>query len=235
MRTLVILQLQGWDILTARLSEMAAGIEQGAINFLLALAVGLVGWGVATLAAWVTRALLRSARFNEAVAGMLGPSAAERHEPAAFASWAVYWSLIAVTVMLALDTLGFNISTPVGDRLVEVVPRIVAAGAILAVGFLVAMFIGSLTRRFFETAGMRGARPRGQVVTVVLTAFAVLMALDQLGFAAQFIIALGLTAAAAVGLALGLAFGLGCRDLARDCVIEYLRSIESEGPRRPAP
>jgi hypothetical protein len=231
----VILQLQGWDILMERLSDMAAGLEQGAINFLLALLVVLVGWGVATLSAWLTRALLRAARFNEGVAGMLGPAAAERHEPAAFASWAVYWALIAVTVMLALDTLGLNISAPVGERLVEVVPRIVAAGAILAVGLLVAMVLGGMTRRFFETAGMRGARPRAQAVTVVLSAFAVLLALDQLGLAAQFIMMLGLTAVAAVGLAFGLAFGLGCRDLARDFVIEYLRSIESEGPRRPAP
>lgn len=228
-----ILALQGWDILMERLSDMASGLQQGLINVLLALAVALVGWGVATLAAWLTRSVLRSARFNEAVSGMLGPATAERHEPAAFASWAVYWSLIALTAMLALDTCGFNISAPVGERLVEVVPRIVAAGAILAVGLLVAMFLGGMTRRFFETAGLSHSRPRAQAVTAVLSAFAVLLALDQLGFAAQFIIALGLTAAAAVGLAFGLAFGLGCRDLARDFVIEYLRSIEGEGPRRP--
>lgn len=235
MAILVFLQLQGWDILVERLSDMAAGLEQGAISVLLAIAVVLVGWGVATLVAWVTRALLRSARFNEAVAGMLGPAATERHEPAAFASWAVYWGLIAITAMLALDTLGFNISVPVGERLVEVVPRIVASAAILAVGLLLAMFTGAMTRRFFETAGMRGARPRAQAVTVVLTAFAVLLALDQLGFAAQFIMTLALAAVAGVALAFGLAFGLGCRDLARDFVIEYLRSVESEGPRRPAP
>ena len=39
---------------------------------------------------------------------------------------------------------------------------------------------------------------------------------------------------AAVGLALGLAFGLGCRDLARDFVVEYLRSMDEQGPQRPA-
>ncbi len=44
---------------------------------------------------------------------------------------------------------------------------------------------------------------------------------------------LGGLAAAAVALALGLAFGLGCRDLARDFVIEYLRSLDEPGPKRP--
>ena len=178
---LVILQSQGWDVLMERLSDMAAGAEQGAINLLLALAVALVGWGVATLLAWVTRVILRAARFNDAMTGMLGPTAAGRHEPAVFASWMVYWVLIAVTVMLALDTLGFNISALVSERLAEVLPRIVAAGAIVAVGLMIAMLIGAMARRFFETAGMRGAKPRGQAVTGVLVIFTVLLALDQIG------------------------------------------------------
>jgi hypothetical protein len=235
MRIIMILQFQGWDILSARLRDMAAGAEQGAINVLLALAVWLVGWGLATLVAWALRGVLRAARFNDAITGLYGTGAAPRHEPAAFASWATYWVLIAVTAILALDTLGFKISGTVGARLAEVVPRIVAASAILIVGLVLAMLAGGLTRRFFETAGIRGARPRGQVVTIALTAFAVLVALDQLGFAAQFVMALGIAAVAAVGLAFGLAFGLGCRDLARDFVIEYLRSLETERRERPVP
>jgi len=43
---------------------------------------------------------------------------------------------------------------------------------------------------------------------------------------------LAIVAVAAVGLALGLAFGLGCRELARDFVVEYLRSLDEEGPER---
>ena len=234
MRIGTILQVQGCDILVGRIRDMVGGMEQGAINVLLALTVGLVGWALATLMSWVVRGFLRAANFNEAIAGLFGPGPAARHEPAAFASWAVYWTLIAVTGIVALDTLGFNISGPVGERLVDVLPRIVAAAAILVVGLLVAMLLGTLTRRFFETAGLGGSRPRGQAVTAVLSAFTVLIALDQLGFAAQFVMTLGITAAAAVGLAFGLAFGLGCRDLARDFVIEYLRSLEADGPQRPA-
>jgi hypothetical protein len=90
-----------------------------------------------------------------------------------------------------------------------------------------------MTRRLFESAGMRGARLRAQAVTVILIAFTALLALEQLGFAAQFIMALGITVVAGAGLAIALAFGLGCRELARDFVVEYLRSIETEGPRRP--
>jgi len=104
---------------------------------------------------------------------------------------------------------------------------------ILLVGVFAAILLGGLARRFFETAGMRGVRPRSHAVTIVVMGFTVLVALEQLGFAAQFIMAIGIAAAASLALAIGLAFGLGCRDLARDFVIEYLRSLESENPEPP--
>ena len=61
----------------------------------------------------------------------------------------------------------------------------------------------------------------------------ILVALDQLGFAAQFVMALGVVAVATAGLGLALAFGLGCRELARDFLVEYLRALEDSEPRPP--
>ena len=109
----------------------------------------------------------------------------------------------------------------------------IAATIVLVVGIALAMGLGAVTRRLFESAGFRGAAIRGRVVTVTLSAFVVLLALEQLGLAAQLILALAVTAVAAVGLAIALAFGLGCRELARDFVVEMLRSLEDETPHRP--
>ena len=55
---------------------------------------------------------------------------------------------------------------------------------------------------------------------------------EQLGFAVQFVMAIGVVMAAAAGLALALAFGLGCRELARDFLVEYLRTLEDDRSRR---
>lgn len=230
---MIILASQAWNDLMVRLDGLFSGATEGVLTFLLALLVGLVGWAVAAIVATAVRLLLRALRFNEGVRGLAGREAPGQ-EPAALAAWGIYWGLIAVALILALDTMGLHLAEAVTVRLGEVLPRIVAAGFLLAIGILVAMLLGTLTRRFFDTAGLRGGRLRGQAVTVVLTGFAVLVALEQLGLAAQFIMAIGLIALAAVGLALGLAFGLGCRELARDFVIEYLRSMEEQGPQRPA-
>ena len=233
MWTLVVLQVEPWSDVVARLSEMGRGAERGALGLLFAVLVMFAGWGVATLVSRLVRGLLRRLRFDEGVRGILGGRVTARHEPAGVASWLIYWLVLAFTALLALELLGISLVGPIGDRLKEVVPRIVTSAVLFAVGSLIALVLGGLTRRFLESAGFRAARLQGQVVSAVLTGFAALLALEQLGFAAQFVMALGVVAAAATGLGLALAFGLGCRDLARDFVVEYLRSLDDEGPKRP--
>ena len=230
---LVILQTSTWDTLTERVRAMASSVGEGAVSLLLAIAVGLIAWGIAFVVATGARAILRAARFNDGARSLFGAGSLGRaHEPAALVSRVVYWALIVTGLVFALDTLGFDLGHSVTDRLRDVLPRIIAAMLLFAFGVLLAMLLGAVTRRFFEGMGVTGARWRGQVVAFVLSAFAALLALEQLGLAAQFIVALGVTAVAALGLALGLAFGLGCRDLARDFVVEYLRSLEDETPGR---
>jgi hypothetical protein len=230
---LVVLQSQTWNLLVERVRGLGSMAGQAITDWLLALVVVLIGWILARLLEVITLYLLRALRFNQGMRGLLGVSGTPlTHEPAAVASWAVRWTVVVVVVLLALDVLGLNLLSGVSDRLVDTLPRVVTATIMLAAGLLLAWMLGGATRRLFEGAGLRGSRIRGQVVTAILSAFAILLALEQLGFAAQFVMALGVTAVAAAGLAVGLAFGLGCRDLARDFVVEYLRSLDEEGRQR---
>lgn len=218
-----------WDRITSRLSD--AG--ELAVTLALAAAVLLIGWLLARGARALTLAVLRALRFNEAVRRLAtGPPSPTAFEPAAVAGWVAYWAVALFAFLVAADAMGLEVTMSVAERLRDVLPRVVSATLELVVGVAAAMAMGALTRRLFESAGARGSRLRGQVVTVVLTSFAVLLALEQLGLAAQFIMALGVTAMAAAGLAAALAFGLGCRELARDFVVEYLRSLD-EAPRPP--
>ena len=221
-----------WDDLRARFDSLFEASQWGVVNLILALLVLLIGWLVATLAGGLVRWALRVSHFDGAVRRLVGSSSGP--EPSALGGWLVSATLIAVSVIYALDVLGFQLGVLLTDRLADVLPRLVAAAVLLAIGMLMATMLGSITRRAVETSGLRGARWRGQLVAGVVTTFAVLLALDQLGIAAQFVLALVIVVLSGAALALGLAFGLGCRDLARDFVIEFLRSHEDEGPRRPA-
>jgi hypothetical protein len=84
------------------------------------------------------------------------------------------------------------------------------------------------------STGVRLGKVRSQILVAVLVVFTVLLALEQLGLAAQLVMAVGIAGVGAVGLALALAFGLGCRDLARDLVVEYLRATDQEAPNEPS-
>lgn len=231
---LVLLESDPWREMLDRLRGMGVGAERDGLCLLLAAGILLVGWGLAWVVGRLVLALLRALRFNQGVRSLMGLAGTPgEHEPAALASWGAYWVVMAGAIILALDTFGFQLGASVEDRMREVLPRVVAAALLLIAGVVGSMLLGALARRLFEGAGIRGARLRGQVVTAVFTVFAVLVALEQLGFAAQFIMAAGIIVFSSAGLALGLAFGLGCRDLARDFVVEYLRSLDDEGPRRP--
>jgi hypothetical protein len=228
-----VAQVEAVPTIQERLYRIAYGVGAAALDLLVSVGIALAGWALAALAARVVQALLRAARFNEGVRGLFAPAGRElRFEPAAAVSWAVHWVIVLLAVMLAADVLGFDLSRSVGDRLRDVLPRVVAATIVLAAGVIIAMMAGALVRSLLAGAGVRGSRLRAQLVVAVLVGFAALMALEQLGLAAQFIMAIGLTAVASLGLAAALAFGLGCREMARDLVVEFLRASEEEGAAR---
>ena len=215
----------GWFDRYVSLSQGARDALGGAVLLGVIL---LVGWVIAFAVSWVVKHVLRWLRFNDGLRGLVGHPVLGAHEPAALAAWAVYWLLLFATLVVAFDALGLDVGSSLAARLRDVLPRVLAATILLAGGALVAMLMGAFTRRFFDGAGLSGGRLRGQGVTAVLTFFAVLLAIEQLGFAVQFVMAIGLVIAAAAGLALALAFGLGCRELARDFLIEYLRTLDDD-------
>lgn len=233
MRTPIVLQAQPWTDLASRLGALGESASQAAVVLAVALVALVVGWALATLLAAIVRGALRALRFDDAMRRVLGAKATARHRPSDVAGWAAYWLSVTCAVLVAFELLGYGLAASVASRLGEVLPRIVTSALLFAAGALVALLVGGVTRRFLESADIRAAKFQGQVVTAVLTGFAALLALEQLGFAAQFVMALGIIAVAAAGLGLALAFGLGCRELARDFLVEYLRSLDEEGPKRP--
>ena len=211
-----------------RLADFANAVVQGLPTFLLAVLLVVVGWLIASLIAQLLRLALRRAGFTSGARSLLGHGALGAHDPADVAASLVKWVLVAIASLLALDVLGFHLGDDLALRLRDAVPRVVAAAVLLVIGSLAAMLLGAAAQRFFESAGLAGSRLRGQVVTGVFTFFAVMVSLEQLGFAAHFVTALGLVLVGAAGLTVALAVGLGCRDLARDFLIEYLKTLDDE-------
>ena len=222
----MVLQQSALSGFVDRVGTMVSGFQGGALDVLLAIAIVVAAWALALIVSGLVRRILGWVRFSERMPSWSGGRAGL--DSGALVAWAVRWLILAMGLILACDVLGFELSTSLTQRLSEVLPRVLAATLLLVMGVTAAMLLGTVTERFFASAGLTGARLRGQIVTGLLTLFAVLLSLEQLGFAAQFAMAVGLILMGAAGVAVALAFGLGCRDLARDFVVEYLKSLDEE-------
>lgn len=228
-----ILQASLWEHATATGERTLEFARRAGVIVLVAAALIVAAWLTAALAAAAARALLRLVRFDEGVQRLLGEPGAVRLQPSRAVTAAVRGSVWLLAALFGAELLGLKLASSVGARLEEVVPRIITSALLLGMGALLALTLGAALRHLLDRAGVRAARFQGQVATLTLMVFSMLLALDQLGFAAQFVMALGVIAVGAAGLGLALAFGLGCRELARDFLVEYLRALEDSEPRPP--
>src|SRR5512140_548275 len=90
--------------LADRLSAMAAGAEDGAVNLGLALLVLLAGWALARGLELGFRSTLRALRFNHRLRSLTGWVALDNGvEASALAGAALFWGTMVLAMLLALD------------------------------------------------------------------------------------------------------------------------------------
>jgi len=120
---------------------------------------------------------------------------------------------------------------PLLDRMIEAfflyLPRVFAAGIILAAGVLLANFLARAALLLAVNEDLPAPRLLSGTLRLLLNALAAAMALEQLGVArATVTVAFGILFGALM-LALALAFGLGARDLARDFLAKRIARDEA--------
>jgi hypothetical protein len=206
-------------------------VTEGLILFLVSAALFLVGWIVAVLISRLVQALFSLIGVDASYArlrsaGGLAPELA----PSRVAGYVIFWAILLAAVLVSLRVVGMDLAPSITARLQDVVPRVLTSALVLLLGIPIAVGAGRIIGTLLATTGVRLGRLGSQIIAAVLVVFVVLLALEQLGLAAQLVMSVGIAAVSAVGLALALAFGLGCRDLARDLVVEYLRAADSETP-----
>lgn len=220
------------------LPDLAAQLQDSLISVTGGLTLVLVA-GIITFAGWLLAILLgRAAQWVLAWTGVdasaariaPGPSARPELAPSRLVGYALFWSIFLAGSIVALRVVGLDLAPSIAARLQDVVPRVVTSAIVLVLGIPLSLAASRILSALLPHAGARPARIRSQAVAALLIGFTVLIALEQLGLAAHLIIAIGVTGVAAAGLAIALAFGLGCRDLARDLIVEYLRASEEGAP-----
>ena len=210
-----------------QLQATLLAVSGGITLLVIAGAMALVGWVLATLLSRAAQSLLALAGIDAPAKRLAaGTDLKADHYPSHLVGYGVFWLTILATSVVALRVVGLDLAPSIVMRLQDVVPRVVTSALVLLLGIPLALAASRLLNALMLHSGMRAKRFLSQSVSAILVAFAVLMALEQLGMAAQLIMAVAIAAVAAAGLALALAFGIGCRDLARDLIVEYLRASD---------
>ena len=192
-----------------------------------ALALLLIGWLVARLVRFVLSNLLRRLGFDKLAerAGVnklfsdtgLEPSASVANLIARL----VYWIVMLVFLIAATESLGLPGVVDTLEGLVAYLPSVLAAALILLLGSWVASVVGGVLGTLITQVGVASGPLLGQVVRYVVIAFAVILALEQLGIETTLLLATAIVIIAATALALALAFGIGSRELAHNIMAGF--------------
>lgn len=206
-----------------------------AIPKILGFALILIaGWFIASLIERGLAALLRTIRFNQLAekAGLADfiDKMGMNTDAAGMIGLVVKWFVRLIALVVAFDALGLPAVSDVLRQLLLWLPNVVVALVVLVIGGLAARALSNVVRGAAGEAGLSNANFLAKVATVVVWAFAVVVAVNQLGIATELVNTLFMAIVGALAVALGLAFGLGGRDTAGEIVQKwYAKAQEKSG------
>jgi len=213
---------QALRLASTRIVESVANFLPGAIVFLVLLVGALV---VALVLRYTLRRALNGLDFDRR-AELLGISLAawtpSRSATTLVAS-VVYWIVLALGLLLGLTALDAALPSQFAVSVLEYVPHLVAALAILVVGGIVARFLARAILIGAVNMGVQYARLLSLTVKWLVLTVAAAMALDHIGIGRTvLLLAFGILFGGVV-LAIALAVGLGARDVVTRALERQLR------------
>ena len=136
----------------------------------------------------------------------------------------VKWFVFLLFVQAAAELLNIAQLTAIMGSIVLFIPKLIIALAIVVLGSVAAKALSGLVRRSVAQAGAGNAQLLGTLTNYAVIGFAVIAALDQIGIATTVIDTLLIGLIGSVALALGLAFGLGGREVAEKITKSWYES-----------
>lgn len=136
-----------------------------------------------------------------------------------------YWLIILIAIVAAINILDLTVAAVLLNQIIAYIPNVVAAVFILAAGMFLATLAAAGINAIAVNSGISQGQLLAKIAQVAIVVVAVLMALEQLKIAATILNLIIPIVLASVGLALGLAFGLGGKDAAAKMIKETVDKI----------
>jgi len=224
---------QNWtEVMVGSLQNVWAGIVSYTPTFVGALIVLLVGLAIASLLGRLIEKIFKAIKIDEFFQkiglGKYAEKGGFQLRIAWFLGRLVYWFLVIVIVLAVSDKLGFAALSSFLREVLFYIPNIIVAILILLAVIVLANFLRSVVRKTVKTTKFGGAGFLATLTWWVIVLFGVAAALTQLRVAVTIVNTLVIAVIAAIGLAGGLAFGLGGKDEAARLLEKLRKEIEEE-------
>ncbi len=222
---------------TALMSSLSAAMAMlfSAVPKILGfLVILLAGWLIASLAERAVAAVLRTIHFND-LSERSGLSDFVRKmgtdtDASGMIGVVAKWFIRLIALVVAFDALGLPAVSDVLRQLLLWLPNAVVALVVLVIGGLAARALSNLVRAAAAEGGLGNPDFLAKVANTLVWAFAIVVAVNQIGIATELVNTLFMAFVGAIALAVGLSFGLGGRDTAAEIVrLWWRRGQEEQG------
>jgi hypothetical protein len=201
-----------------------------------AVIILIVGWIIAGFLGRVVTMVLEKVGFERAaartgVSDFMRRSGVHDARASRVIGELVKWFIRLLFLEAAAEAVHLTAVTQILNQIVLFIPNLIVALIVLMIGALIARFVGDLVRGSASEMGFSSPNLLAGVARVAIMAFAVIIAVNQIGIAATLINTLFGGLVLALALALGLAFGLGGRDTAAQMWQRWYERGRELGPR----
>lgn len=226
-----VVTVQNWgDAVFLALSN-ALNMLLSAIPLVIgALVILVIGWILASIGGRVTTAALNrlgaDRLFRLHGENVYGATVTTTWSPSVVSGEVVKWLIRLVFLVAAANTLGLTQVSQLLNQVILWIPNLVVAAVVLLVAPLFGRFLRGLIETGAGEMGFTNGALLGRLAEYAVLAFAVVIAINQIGIAANLVNTLFVGVVAALSLAFGLAFGLGGRGVAAELTRQWYESSQ---------
>lgn len=154
------------------------------------------------------------------------------HKVEEFVGDVFYWLVMIVFFITAINILGLTTVSSFLTGLLAYLPRLASAIIIFVIGVLAAGLVENLVKGMVVKVNAVTARMVAKIASYTIVVFAGLIALSEIGIAKNFIQILFVGIVAMLSIGVGLAVGLGAKDLVKQILEEwYTTARKSSGKK----
>lgn len=222
-----------FDTLSMSARGVGSSVVDVAASVLIAVIVFVVGWLIAVLVSKAVQRLVKAIKLDSLLktAGVddLLSKMEIKLNSGKFLGEIARWYLVVVFLIVSFNIIGLNqVTAFLASVAIGYLPQVVSAVLILIIAALIAEAMRKVIVASAKGANVKSANFVGTVAKWAIWIAAVLAALLELQIGTTFIQTMFTGLIVALSLALGLSFGLGGQDAARDYIAKLKNEIKND-------